>query len=480
MMIDSGARGNTSNFTQLVGLRGLMYNPKGEIIEVPVISSFSEGLTIYEFFISTHGARKGMTDIALKTADSGYLTRRLVDAAQEVIVTEDDCHTKKSFEVYDIIDTKTNTIIVPLYDRLVGRHVAEDIFDKHGNIIIQKNALISKKIAKEIVAANKQRVKIRNVVTCEAKNAGVCTKCYGINLAYNEPVKIGEAVGIIAAQSIGEPGTQLTMRNFHSGGVASGSDITQGLPRVKELFDVTIPKGRISVISKVEGRVSNINELDNNAYEIVVSYQRKDGAKHITEDEVHHAKINSILRVKVGENVKICQKLTDGNVNLRELLEIGDVTEVHKYIIKEIQRVYRLQGIEISDKYVEIIVRQMLRQIAIIDPGDTELLPGSHIDVDKFYKVQKDMIKDGKRPAFGKPIIFGIKKAPLETDSWLAGASFQDTTRVLANAAVAGAVDHLRGLKENIIVGNLIPAGTGLLSSEEIIAAGEQALAERY
>ncbi|ALV23611.1 DNA-directed RNA polymerase subunit beta' [Mycoplasma sp. (ex Biomphalaria glabrata)] len=478
-MIDSGARGNISNMTQLVGMRGLMSNPKGETIELPIKSSFREGLDVSEFFISTHGARKGMADTALKTADSGYLTRRLVDVSQEIIVSVEDCFTSKSFVVSNIVDTKTNSFIVPLKDRLVGRFIAENITIK-GKKIIEANQLITDEIADEIVEANVERVQIRSLLTCEAE-AGVCQKCYGTHLANNELVKIGEAVGVIAAQSIGEPGTQLTMRTFHTGGVAGGSDITQGLPRIKELFDVTQPKGRVALISRVEGKVTKITDFNHGQYEITIEYERHDSdGKKVKDYEVYKSKINSKLRVKMHDVVRIGQKLTDGSIDLRELLEVADVTEVQKYILKEVQRVYRLQGIEISDKYIEIIVRQTLNKLVVIIPGDSKLLIGSHIDVNKFKKINKELLMNKKRPIFAKPIILGIKKAPLESESFLSAASFQDTTRVLANVVIEGKSDHLVGLKENVIIGNLIPAGTGLLTSEEIIELGNKAKSEQY
>lgn len=470
MMWDSGAKTNISNFTQLVGMRGLMNNPKGEVIELPIKSSFREGLNVSEFFISTHGARKGMADMALKTSDSGYLTRRLVDVSQDIIVTENDCNTSNGFIISDIIDLKRNNIIVPLRDRLFGRFVQGDLVDAKGNVIIPHNELITEKLVETILQAKIKKLNIRSVLTCEA-NYGVCQKCYGINLTTGLIVDIGEAVGIIAAQSIGEPGTQLTMRTFHTGGVAGGSDITQGLPRIKELLDVTNPKGAVAIISEFEGKVTDIRE-EQGIYTIAV--------KSKLDYKEYKTQYNAQLRVKVGDSIKIGQKLTEGAINIAQLLEIAGIIEVQQYILKEVQRVYRLQGIEIADKYIEIVVKQMLNRIFIFDGGDSSLLPGEIVDIKEFKQVNAKIIISGKKPAFGRPIILGIKKAPLESDSFLAAASFQDTTRVLTNAVIKSKTDNLRGLKENVILGNLIPAGTGLMAREKLLEMGEIALAEEY
>jgi len=463
IMSDSGARGNISNFTQLVGMRGLMSNPKGETIELPIKSSFREGLTASEFFISTHGARKGSTDTALKTADSGYLTRRLVDVAQEVIVTEDDCGTDKGFIVSELYNTSDNSVIVPLYDRLVGRYSQKDIVHPTtGEIIVHAGEMMSELLAKEVTDAGIKEVEIRSVFGCKAKG-GICRKCYGRNLATGEKVELGEAIGIMAAQSIGEPGTQLTMRTFHMGGVAGGADITQGLPRIQELFEARNPKAK-SIISEIEGSVTNI--IDNNGRaEIVVS--------NALETKSYLAPYGAKLRVVVGDDVEIGAKITEGSIDPKELLAVADVEAVENYILKEVQKVYRLQGIEISDKHIEVIVRQMLRKIRIVEGGDTGALPGTHVNVERFTELNKDVLKNGKHPAVGRPILLGITKASLETESFLSAASFQETTKILTDAAIKGKTDYLKGLKENVIIGKLLPAGTGLrgpLKSPETIA----------
>lgn len=456
VMADSGARGNVSNFTQLVGMRGLMNDPKGDIKEIPIKSSFREGLTVSEFFISTHGARKGMADIALKTADSGYLTRRLVDVSQEVVVTIDDCHAKKGFTVKNIIDTKNNSIIVPLFDRLVGRFAHEDI--KAGSkVLLEANNIIDVVKAKEIVDAGVKTVQIRSVLTCDAKR-GVCQMCYGLNLATGGLVTIGEPVGVIAAQSIGEPGTQLTMRTFHTGGVAGEADITQGLPRIKELFDVTKPKGAAAVISKLEGTVTEI-ESEDGIFTIVV--------KSKNDIKEHKSQYGAILRVAKGDTVVAGQKLTEGAIYIKDLLEVSTVNAVQNYVLKEVQKVYRLQGIEISDKYIEIITKQILSKVQITDAGGTKLLPGEIVSVNTFKAEVKAAIVKGIKPPNAKPKVFGIKKAPLESDSFLSSASFQDTAKVLTKAVIRGKVDKLEGLKENIMLGNLIPAGTGLVPMKD-------------
>jgi len=478
-MMDSGARGNLQNLGQLLNMRGLMSNTQNETIPIPIKSSFKQGLEISEFFISTHGSRKGMADTALKTADSGYLTRRLVDVSQDVVVTEEDCHTDQGSLVKDIIDTKNNTVIIPLRARIIGRYSFEDIKDFNGNVIVEKDTLIDEQMADKIINADIQQVMIRSVLKCNAKS-GVCQKCYGIHFEDNKLVNVGEAVGIIAAQSIGEPGTQLTMRTFHSGGVADGTDITQGLPRIKELLDVTKPKGSLAIISKVNGVVESITEIEPAIFEIVVKHQKYNSKTKKIEDrhDIYTTYYESRLRVKKGQSVKIGQKITDGPILLPELLSVADVDEVQKYILKELQRVYRLQGIEISDKYFEIIIRQMMNKVQIVDPGDTNLLSGNKISIIKLKEINKEQLLRGKKPAYAVPIILGIKKAPLESDSFLSAASFQDTTRILAQAAIESKTDYLKGIKENVIVGNLINAGTGLKSKEEIIRLGKEARAK--
>jgi len=471
VMADSGARGNVSNFTQLVGMRGLMNDPKGDIKEIPIKSSFREGLTVLEYFISTHGARKGMADVALKTADSGYLTRRLVDISQEIIVTEDDCKASKGFNIYSIIETKHNDIIVPLKDRLFGRYTWEKVVDNNGNIIAEANKLITPEIVNSIINAGIENVLIRSVLTCDTER-GVCQKCYGVNLATGEEVAMWEPVGVVAAQSIGEPGTQLTMRTFHTGGVAGGADITQGLPRIKELLDVTIPKGSIAIISQIDGKVTEIIEEDGILTFTVVSEQ--------LEEKKYKSQYDSIARVVVGEEVHRGKKLTEGAIDIKGLLEVAKLEDVQNYILKEVQKVYRLQGIEISDKYIEIIIKQMLNKVKIIDSGGTNLLPGEIVSIRKYKKEVFTAINENIKPPLAKHVIFGIKKAPLESDSWLSSASFQDTARVLVKAVIKGKVDKLEGLKENIMLGNLIPAGTGKTGAINIIAKGKETVETEY
>ena len=471
IMSDSGARGNISNFTQLVGMRGLMSNPKGETIELPIKSALREGLTASEFFISTHGARKGSTDTALKTADSGYLTRRLVDVAQEVIITEDDCHTDKGFEVSELINTADGNVIVPLVDRLVGRTSLKDICDPAtGEIIVHANELMTEKSAKAVADAGIKTVEIRNIFGCKSKT-GICRKCYGLNLATGQEVLLGETIGIMAAQSIGEPGTQLTMRTFHMGGVAGDADITQGLPRIQELFEARVPKAK-SIISEINGHVSSITtqgDHNNQRSEVTVAND--------LETKTYLTPIGAKVAVSEGDIVEPGDKITEGSISPKELLSVASAEAVEKYILKEVQQVYRLQGIEISDKHIEIIIQQMMRRMKIVEGGDTAALPGSHVSVKNFTELNRQVLKEGKRPAVGRPILLGITKASLETDSWLSAASFQETTRILTDAAIRGKVDKLKGLKENVIIGKLLPAGTGLrgpLKSEETIKKEEE------
>jgi DNA-directed RNA polymerase subunit beta' len=450
MMSDSGARGNASNFTQLAGMRGLMANPAGRIIELPIKSSFREGLTVLEYFISTHGARKGLADTALKTADSGYLTRRLVDVAQDVIVREEDCGTDRGILARALTDG--TEVIVKLEERLVGRYAQKTV--KHpetGEILVRKDEMITEDIANEIIKAGITEVWIRSAFTCNTRH-GVCKKCYGRNLATGADVEVGEAVGIIAAQSIGEPGTQLTMRTFHTGGVA-GDDITQGLPRVQELFEARNPKGQ-AVISEIDGVVVSINETRDHQYEIVV--------KGEVETRSYVAPYNARLKVEEGQQVERGQELTEGSIDPKQLLRVRDVTSVQEYLLREVQKVYRMQGVEISDKHIEVMVRQMLRKVRVIDAGDTDVLPGTLLDVHQFTDVNEKAILEGKRPATARPVLLGITKASLETDSFLSAASFQETTRVLTDAAIKGKRDELLGLKENVIIGKLVPAGTGM------------------
>lgn len=460
MMMDSGARGNISNFVQLSGMRGLMAKPNGETIEIPVIHSFREGLTVSEFFTSTHGARKGLADTALKTANSGYLTRRLVDVAQDVIVTEEDCGTDTGFVVKAIKDVKANTIIEPLRDRLEGRHSMNDILHPEtGELIVRANDLITDTNAKEIVDAGIEEVEIRSVFGCKTKN-GVCKKCYGSNLATGLEVEVGESVGIMAAQSIGEPGTQLTMRTFHTGGVATDDDITQGLPRIAQLFEARAPKVEAN-ISEIDGVVDSIEEV-NGRYLVKISNRfEKEPREYLTP-------YGAVLRVAPGDKVEAGGKITEGIINPKRLLNYSGIKNVQNYILKEVQKVYRLQGIEISDKHIEVMIRQMIRKLRVVDGGHTDLLPGTLVDVNEFTALNKQVLLAGGNPALATPVLLGITKASLETESFLSAASFQETTKVLTDAAIKGKTDELVGLKENVIIGKLIPAGTGLSTSDGI------------
>jgi DNA-directed RNA polymerase subunit beta' len=466
VMSDSGARGSLDNFKQLIGMKGLVMNPKNEAIELPIVSSYREGMKVAEFFINTHGARKGGADTALKTADSGYLTRRLVDVAQDVVVREVDCHCDHGFKVREIRDTARDTVIVKLEDRLSGRFSMHDIADpKTGEVIVAANTMITDAQAKAIVNAGITEVEIRSLFTCQTKN-GVCQHCYGRNMATGRLVEVGEAVGIMAAQSIGEPGTQLTMRVFHTGGMA-GTDITQGLPRVQELVESRNPKGE-ALISEIDGTVTDIKAEDNGRYEVTVeSSSKKTEEASSPEVKTYLTGYGARLRVKKGDHVENGGKITEGAINPKQLLEVADVEKVEVYMIKEIQKVYAAQGIGISDKHLETIIRQMLRKMFIIDGGDTDLLPGTRVDVDRYTTANEEALVAGKRPALGHPLVLGITKAALETESFLSAASFQETTRVLTDAAIKAKKDNLHGLKENVITGKLIPAGTGLLTEDE-------------
>ncbi len=450
MMSDSGARGNASNFTQLAGMRGLMAAPSGKIIELPITSSFREGLTVLEYFISTHGARKGLADTALKTADSGYLTRRLVDVAQDVIVREEDCGTDRGLLVSDI--KEGTEMIEPFIERIEGRYSKETIrHPETDEVIIRPDELITPEIAKKITDAGIEQMYIRSAFTCNARH-GVCEKCYGKNLATGEKVEVGEAVGTIAAQSIGEPGTQLTMRTFHTGGVA-GSDITQGLPRIQEIFEARNPKGQ-AVITEIEGVVEDIKLAKDRQQEIVV--------KGANETRSYLASGTSRIIVEIGQPVQRGEVLTEGSIEPKNYLSVAGLNATESYLLKEVQKVYRIQGVEIDDKHVEVMVRQMLRKVRIIEAGDTKLLPGSLVDIHNFTDANREAFKHRKRPATAKPVLLGITKASLETESFLSAASFQETTRVLTDAAIKGKRDDLLGLKENVIIGKLIPAGTGM------------------
>ena len=466
MMARSGARGNTSNFTQLAGMRGLMAKPnqsksaKGEyvptIIEVPIYSCFREGLNVSEFFISTHGVRKGLTDTALNTAESGYLTRRLVDVAQDVIVKQEDCGTDKGYWVEAIVDRKTNTIIESLFDRLVGRYSKQEITDpKTGEVILESDEFITDALAQKVVDAGVEGMYIRSAFTCKSIY-GVCKKCYGRNMATGKDVEVGEAVGIMAAQSIGEPGTQLTMRTFHTGGVASadGGDITQGLPRVEELFEARCPKG-VAVLAQITGEITDVHQIDT-GYEVTVSNDK--------ESIVHKVTLIQAIRpwMKVGAHVEAGDKITEGQVDPKELLKVAGVRQVQNYILKEVKKVYQSQGIEISDKHVEVMIRQMLRKVVVLEGNDTHLNPGVQISLTEITKINRKALLSGQIPATFKPVLLGISKASVETDSFLSAASFQETTKVLTDAAIKGKKDYLIGLKENVIIGKLIPAGTGV------------------
>ena len=449
IMAHSGARGSKNQIRQLAGMRGLMANASGKTVEIPVKSNFREGLSVMEYFTSSHGARKGLADTALRTADSGYLTRRLVDVSQDVIVRDFDCGTTETTEIFAITDG--SEAIEDLYDRIVGRYTIDAILHPEtGEVLVEADTMIQEDDAEAIINAGIERVNIRTVLNCKTHH-GVCSKCYGRNLATGKEVNIGEAVGIIAAQSIGEPGTQLTMRTFHTGGVAGG-DITQGLPRVEELFEARKPKG-LAIISEITGRVE-IDETGKRKEVIVVP---KEG-----EREVYQIPYGSRVRVKQGQLVEAGDPLTQGSINPHDIVRVKGIGGVQEYIVKEVQRVYRLQGVDINDKHIEVIVRQMLSKVKVEDPGDTDLLPGGYEDVLTFQECNEEAESKGLRPAIAKRVLLGITKASLATDSFLSAASFQETTRVLTEAAIKGKEDHLIGLKENVILGKLIPAGTGM------------------
>jgi DNA-directed RNA polymerase subunit beta' len=454
MMAKSGARGSINQIRQLAGMRGLMADPSGEIIEIPIRANFKEGLSVLEFFISSHGARKGLADTALRTADSGYLTRRLVDVSHNVIVQEEDCFERLGEQTQGIPVSNLyagNNIVEPLEDRIRGRVSVEDIFDPiTGELIVSANELITSSKAKKIVATGAEEVQVRSILTCKCQN-GVCRKCYGANMVSGELVDIGEAVGVIAAQSIGEPGTQLTMRTFHTGGVAGG-DITQGLPRVEELFEARKPRGQ-AVISEIAGTVSIIDNKKRR--EVIVTPE-------VGESEVYSISYGSIIKVQEGQQIEAGDSLTEGSLNPADILKIKGVKGVQSYLLKEVQLVYRMQGVEIADKHLEVIIRQMLRKCRIEDAGDTEMLTGETVDIFRFEAENAKAKEEGKRQAVATRILLGITKAALSTDSFFSAASFQETTRVLTDAAVKGKVDPLIGLKENIIIGKLIPAGTGM------------------
>ena len=465
MMAHTGARGNPTQIRQLAGMRGLMANTMGQTIELPIKSNFKEGLDVLEFFIASHGARKGLADTALRTADSGYLTRRLVDVNQDVIVMEDDCGTDHGFEVSAIMES--GEPIEKLYERIEGRYLAEDILDKDSNILFKKNTYITDEVANSIIDAGIESVKIRSALTCESVR-GVCAKCYGKNLATGDPITTGEAIGIIAAQSIGEPGTQLTMRTIHSGGVA-GSDITQGLPRVEELFEARKPKG-VAMVTEIDGVVS-IGEHGNNK-EVTVTKDEKHVEKYVIAYGMR-------LVVNDGDIVKAGDRITEGSLDPHDIIRIKGDVAVENYLIEEVQKVYRTQGVHINDKHIEIVARQMLRKILVEEAGDTNLIAGTTIDMTEFNAENKRCVKEGLKLAKGKKTLLGITKIALLTDSFLSAASFQETARVLTDAAIKGKVDKLQGLKENVIIGRLIPAGTGVVDYNSIQVDTKESL-NRY
>ena len=467
MMSKSGARGNISQLRQVAGMRGLMASTTGKTVEIPIKSSFREGLDSLEYFISAHGARKGLSDTALRTADSGYLTRRLVDVSQDLIIREEDCGTHEGLEVYAIKDG--NQVIEGLQERLVGRFLLNDIKDPTtGEVLATADKLITEKVAKKIVESGIEKVTVRSPLNCKTKH-GICAKCYGMSLATRELITIGEAVGTIAAQSIGEPGTQLTMRTIHSGGVAGVADITQGLPRVEELFEARKPKG-LAIISEIEGTVKVSEEKKKKEVTVVSS----DNAK------TYSIPFGSKLCVADGDHIEVGDPITEGSINPNEILVIKGPEGVHEYLVQEIQKVYRNQGVDINDKHIEVIARQMLKKVRVEDNGDSQLLPGSLVDINDLENINAELEKEGKKKATGKRILLGITKAALATDSFLSAASFQETTKVLTEAAIKGKTDDLIGLKENVIIGKLIPAGTGMqryqnthISTEEVESGAE-------
>lgn len=463
MMADSGARGSMSQIRQLAGMRGLIANTSGATIEIPIRSNYREGLNILEYFISSRGARKGLADTALRTADSGYLTRRLVDVSQDVIIREDDCGTHEGITVFEIKDG--NESIESFKERLIGRYLCEDFIDPNtGKVTVSKDKLMDEHDADRIISTGTQRIKIRSILNCQSK-FGACKKCYGANLANGMPVAVGEAVGIIAAQSIGEPGTQLTMRNFHTGGVASEDDITQGLPRVEELFEGRKPK-YLAIISEIDGIV-RFEEIKKNRHVVVYNDETGDHKSYLIP-------FGSRVCIKEGQKIEAGDMITEGSVNPHDVLAIKGPEAVEAYLIQEVQRVYRMQGVDINDKHIEVIVRQMMRKVRIVDAGDTNLLPNSVVDKTEFYKeneVVDKRIKEGEqlKEATYLPILLGITKASLATDSFLSAASFQETTRVLTDAAIKGKIDPLIGLKENVIIGKLLPAGTGIHKYSDVV-----------
>ena len=466
MMAASGARGSNQQIKQLAGMRGLMADTSGHTIELPIKSNFREGLDVLEYFISAHGARKGLSDTALRTADSGYLTRRLVDVSQDLVIRENDCSVGKSIPgmyVYEFVNEKATAdsdakadVLESLKERITGRYLAEDVVDNDGNVVAKANTLVTPKRAEAIVATGKEEIKIRTILTCRS-HIGVCAKCYGSNLATGQTVQVGEAVGIIAAQSIGEPGTQLTMRTFHTGGVA-GDNITQGLPRVEELFEARKPK-TLAVLAEFGGEVS-FAKTEKKTDIVITDSEGNSKAYPVSRD--------TRVKVQEGQIVEKGEEITEGSENPHDIVRILGVRAVQDYMIREVQKVYRIQGVEINDKHIELIVRQMLKKIIIDEPGDSSFLPGSQVDTIDFTEVNEKLVEEGKTPATGTPIILGITKASLATNSFMSAASFQETTKVLTDAAINGKIDPLIGLKENVIIGKLIPAGTGMKRYAEV------------
>ncbi len=456
MMADSGARGSMSQIRQLAGMRGLIANTSGKTIEIPIRANYREGLNILEYFISSRGARKGLADTALRTADSGYLTRRLVDVSQDVIIREDDCGSTEGLEVFDIKAGKQT--IEGLHERLIGRYLVHDFCDENGNVLVSKDTLMGDKEADIIVGSGVEKIEIRSILGCHSKY-GVCKKCYGSNLANGQPVTVGEAVGIIAAQSIGEPGTQLTMRTFHTGGVASAEDITQGLPRVEELFESRKPKS-LAIISEIDGEV-RFEDIKNNRHAVVYN-------KETSEERAYLIPFGFRVAVEEGQQIVKGDKITDGAVNPHDILDILGAKAVQDYLISEVQSTYRLQGVDINDKHIEVIVRQMLKKVKVDDPGSTDFMPGQMynrnevIHANKKIRERIEAGEEGLTEATWTQLLLGITKASLATDSFLSAASFQETTRVLTDAAIKGKVDPLIGLKENVLIGKLVPAGTGM------------------
>ena len=476
MMADSGARGSKDKIKQLAGMRGLMAAPSGKIIELPIKASFREGLDVLEYFISTHGARKGNADTALKTADSGYLTRRLVDVSQDVIVRDYDCGTTETSTIVAI--KEGNEVIEEIYDRIVGRYTIDPIVNPTtGEVIVEADSMIMEEQAEKIVAAGIEEVEIRTVLNCKTRH-GVCSKCYGRNLATGKEVNIGEAIGIIAAQSIGEPGTQLTMRTFHTGGVAGAGaeDITQGLPRVEELFEARCPKG-VAVIAQISGEITSIERIEGTMrQEVIITNEH--------ESVSHKINANQSMRpwVQIGAKIEAGVALTEGPLDPKELLRVAGVREVQDYILKEVKKVYQSQGIEISDKHLEVMIKQMMKKVIVVESGDTDLNVGVQLSLNNITKINREALLSGKTPATFKPVLLGISKSSVETDSFLSAASFQETTKVLTDATIKGKVDHLIGLKENVIIGKLIPAGTGCQGDRpqnEIVAAKAKELRDK-